>query len=141
MSDQTSESCTDRKTYSIESGRRIAMLDIRPSGGGAIALPYSCLEMVRFAFPTRLTLAFAYCEIRVEGDRLLPLYTSLIQHAVVFIRESDANCIEDRSHHPFIKSIEIKPPTDKSTIIIASRPDYERSSKLRSRFHPAEPQS
>jgi hypothetical protein len=137
MSDQTSESCTGRKTYSIESGRRIAMLDVRPTGGGAIALPYSCLQMVQFTPPTRLTLAFTHCEIRIEGDRLLPLYTSLIQHAVVFIQESDANCIEAHSPHPFIKSIEIKPPTEKSTMILTSKSDYERSSKLRFRFHPA----
>jgi hypothetical protein len=137
MNEPMSESSTSRKTYSIDSGRRIAMLDIRPTGGGAIALPYSCLEMVQFIPPTRLMLAFADCEIRIEGDRLLQLYTSLIQHAVVFVQESDANGIEARSSHPFIKSIEIKPPTERSTMILTSKADYGRSSKLRFRFHPA----
>jgi hypothetical protein len=43
----------------------------------------------------------------------LPCWT-FAPHAVVFIRESDGNCTETRSPHPFIKSIEIKLSTAQS---------------------------
>jgi len=135
MSDLMSKHGNPGPGYKMESGHHINMLDVRPSAGGAVGFPYSCLDMVQFIPPATLRLVFADCEVSIDGDHLLKLYEYFVQHSVVFIQVSSADS-ERGSAVPFIKRIEIKPPYEQSkTTYRDPNPNPDRS-KLRFRFHP-----
>jgi hypothetical protein len=135
MSDLTSKYGNPGHGYKTESSHHITMLDVRPSAGGAVGFPYSCLDMVQFIPPETLRLIFADCEVSIDGDHLLTLYEYFVRHSVAFIQVSSADSERGRAI-PFIKRIEIKPPYEQSrTTYRDPNPDHGRS-KLRFRFHP-----
>ncbi len=107
--------------------RTKAVSGIRATAGEALALPYSDLEMVQFNPFTALALTFATCEVRIERQRLFPVYEALIQHVVTYIQENDVKYEKTNDKLPLIERIEIKPLTPEAKLIVNGfKPGRER---------------
>jgi hypothetical protein len=117
----------DRRAYSVSHSNPPVMLDIRATAGEAVALPYSYLELVQFNPSVALVLTFATCEVRIEGQRLFPVYEAIVQHVVAYIQENDAKYEKADDKLPFIERIEIKPLSPETKFIVKGfKPGRER---------------
>ena len=81
------EKNTTEKTYQLGKTRdawRETMLDVRLDGE-AFALPYAHLSLIKCEGERALTLSFSTHLVKIEGERLRPLYEALIDHNVRFV--------------------------------------------------------
>ena len=89
---------------------RETMLDVRLEGE-AFALPYAHLSLIKFEGDRALTLSFGTHMVKIEGERLRPLYDALMDHAVRFMTAATAAPPRERSQgsDPLITSIDLVP--------------------------------
>ena len=103
---------SSEKTYQLGKARdvwRETMLDVRLDGE-AFALPYAHLGLIKCEGDRALTLAFNTHLVKIEGERLRPLYEALMDHNVRYViaaapRPRDANA----SSEPIITGIDLVP--------------------------------
>ena len=91
-------------------GWRETMLDVRLEGE-AFALPYAHLSLIKFEGDGALTLSFGSHMVKIEGERLRPLYDALMDHAVRFVTAAAAAPQRERSqtNDTLITSIDLVP--------------------------------
>ena len=100
------------KTYQVGKTRdvwRETMLDVRLDGE-AFALPYTHLSLIKCEGDRTLTLSFSTHLVKIEGERLRPLYEALMDHSVRYVtaaepRQRNANA----SSEPVITDIDLVP--------------------------------
>lgn len=99
----------ERRAYSVIRGRRgqILTLDIRFANGNRMGLGYPYLSATDFDASGVLTLHFAGRRVIVEGIHLEPVYEALLNHAVGFLREQDAERDAMIEGEPFIQCITV----------------------------------
>lgn len=107
----TFEKTTIEKTFQLAKARdawRETMLDVRLDGE-AFALPYAHLSLIKCEEERSLTLTFSTHLVKIEGEKLRPLYEALIDHNVRFVcagtRPRDAGA----STEPIITAIDLVP--------------------------------
>jgi hypothetical protein len=106
------ERTTPEKTFQLGKARdawRETMLDVRLDGE-AFALPYAHLSLIKCDGDRMLTLSFSTHLLKIEGERLRPLYEALIDHNVRYVtaaapRQRDAST----SSEPIITGIDLVP--------------------------------
>ena len=88
---------------------RETMLDVRLNGE-AFALPYAHLSLVKLEGESALTLSFSTHLVKIEGERLRPLYDALLDHAVRHVIAASAQTRERvPANEPLITSLDIVP--------------------------------
>ncbi len=106
------ERSTSEKTYQLGKARdawRETMLDVRLDGE-AFALPYAHLSLIKCEGERALTLSFATHLVKIEGERLRPLYEAMIDHNVRYVVAAAAHPREaGASSEPVITSIDLVP--------------------------------
>ncbi len=78
---------SNEKTYQLGKARdawRETMLDVRLDGE-AFALPYAHLSLIKCEGERALTLSFSTHLVKIEGERLRPLYEALMDHNVRYV--------------------------------------------------------
>ena len=103
---------SSEKTYQLGKARdawRETMLDVRLEGE-AFALPYAHLGLIKCEGERSLTLSFNTHLVKIEGERLRPLYEAFMDHNVRFVasgpsRPRDAGA----SSEPVITAIDLVP--------------------------------
>ncbi len=85
------------------------MVELRLRGGERVGLPYPWLGQVRFR-PPAITLSFTTgVEVTIRGRNLGPVFSALLRHQAVFIREADApTSLLVRGAAPLVESIEVE---------------------------------
>lgn len=106
------EKNTSEKTYLLGKARdswRETMLDVRLEGE-AFALPYAHLSLIKLEGEGALTLSFSTHLVKIEGERLRPLYEALLDHTVRHVIAASAPT-RDRvpATEPVITSIDLVP--------------------------------
>ena len=103
------EQVEERRAYSVIRGRRgqLLTLDIRFANDNRLALGYPYLSAVEFDASGTLTLYFAGRRVMVEGINLGPIYEALLNHAVGYLQELDAERDQMSEGEPFIQSVTI----------------------------------
>ena len=78
--------------------------------GEAFALPYSHLSLIKLEGEGALTLSFSTHLVKIEGERLRPLYEALLDHTVRHVIAASAPT-RDRvpATEPLIASIDLVP--------------------------------
>lgn len=87
-------------------------LTLRFRDGGQCSFPYLRLGLMHLQDNQRLTLETGdrtYGEVVIAGQNLLPLFESLSQHRVKWIREADNPHVMRRQNVPFVASITLTP--------------------------------
>lgn len=103
------EQVEERRAYSVIRGRRgqLLTLDIRLANGNRLALGYPYLAAVEFDASGILTMEFSGRRVIIKGISLGPVYEALLNHAVGYLQELDAERDQVMEGEPFIQSIEI----------------------------------
>ena len=87
---------TDYRAYGANrTGRQAIMLDVRTLTGERLALSYSYLNSIFFDASGVIVLSFGSHNVRIEGRNLVPVYDGLINHAVRYIRQENAELERD----------------------------------------------
>lgn len=104
------EQVEERRAYSVIRGRRgqLLTLDIRFANDNRLALGYPYLSAVEFDASGILTLHFAGRRVFVEGMNLGPVYEALLNHAVGYLQELDAERDQVSEGEPFIQSVKVE---------------------------------
>ena len=107
----TFEKTTGReKTYQLGKARdawRETMLDVRLDGE-AFALPYAHLSLIKCEEEHSLSLTFSTHLVKIEGEKLRPLYEALIDHNVRYVAAAETRSREaGTSSEPVIISIDL----------------------------------
>ena len=108
------EKQTNEKSYQLGKARdawRETMLDVRLDGE-AFALPYAHLSLIKCEGECALTLSFSTHLVKIEGERLRPIYEALLDHSVRYVVAAEAR---QRNHapssEPIITAIDLIPLT------------------------------
>ena len=100
------------KTYQLGKARdawRETMLDVRLDGE-AFALPYAHLSLIKCEDERSLSLTFSTHLVKIEGEKLRPLYEALIDHNVRYVCAAETRPREaGTSSEPVITSIDLVP--------------------------------
>ena len=83
----TNEKSAGEKCFQIGRARdvwRETMLDVRLEDE-AFALPYAHLNFIKCNGDSAVTLSFTSHLVKIQGQRLRPLYDALLEHAVRFV--------------------------------------------------------
>lgn len=106
------EKSTSEKTYQLGKARdawRETMLDVRLDGE-AFALPYAHLSLIKCEGEKALILSFTTHLVKIEGERLRPLYEALIDHNVRYVAVAGTRPPEaGTSSEPVITSLNLLP--------------------------------
>ena len=76
-------------------GRQVLMLDVRTLTQGRRGFAYSYLENVLFDASGFLVLSFGTAKVAIKGRNLAPLYESLLNHKVRYIRQENPDIEKD----------------------------------------------
>ena len=100
----------ERRAYSVIRGRRgqLLMLEFRFANGNRTALGYPYLVGVDFDLSGVLVLQFSGRTVTVEGSNLLPVYEALLNHAVGYLQELDAERDTVTEGEPFIQGMKVE---------------------------------
>lgn len=103
---------SNEKTYGLGKARdawRETMLDVRLDGE-AFALPYAHLSLIKCEGERMLTLSFSTHLVKIEGERLRPLYEAFMDHNVRFVAAAPARQREaSATTEPIITGIDLVP--------------------------------
>ena len=106
------EKSTSEKTYQLGKARdawRETMLDVRLDGE-AFAFPYAHLSLFKCESDKVLTLSFTTHLVKIEGERLRPLYEALIDHNVRYVAAAETRPREaGTSTEPIITALDLVP--------------------------------
>ena len=106
------EKQTTEKSYQLGKARdawRETMLDVRLDGE-AFALPYSHLSLIKCEGERALTLSFSTHLVKIEGERLRPIYEALIDHGVRYVVVAEPRQRDHTpSSEPIITAIDLIP--------------------------------
>ena len=83
----TNEKSAGEKCFQIGRARdvwRETMLDVRLEDE-AFALPYAHLNFIKCSGDSAVTLSFTSHLVKIQGQRLRPLYDALLEHAIRFV--------------------------------------------------------
>ncbi len=108
------EKQTTEKSYQLGKARdawRETMLDVRLDGE-AFALPYAHLSLIKYEGERALTLSFSTHLVKIEGERLRPIYEALLDHSVRYVVVAEPRQRDHTSSsEPFITAIDLIPLT------------------------------
>ena len=102
-----------QKCYQVGKSREVwreTMLDVRLEGE-SFALPYAHLNHIKLDGERVLILTFSSHLVKIEGERLRPLYEALTDHAVRFVTAAGGEKAggPEPSSDPRISSIDLIP--------------------------------
>ena len=106
------EKSPSEKTYQLGKARdawRETMLDVRLDGE-AFALPYAHLSLIKCEGERSVILTFSTHLVKIEGERLRPLYEALIDHTVRYVAAAGTRPRDGGTpSEPIISSIDFVP--------------------------------
>lgn len=100
----------ERRAYSVIRGRRgqLLMLEFRLANGNRMAMGYPYLVGIDFDLSGVLALQFSGRTVTVEGSNLMPVFEALLNHAVGYLQELDAERDQMEEGEPFIQGITVE---------------------------------
>lgn len=108
--DQIRRALHDDHNESLRTGERPPMLDIRPSRGAWLALPYLSLREVKYDPDAKppLTIEFSSYMVEVEGHRLEGLYHALVGQRASVLAAVQALYVDDGETRPVVERVVVK---------------------------------